>query len=547
MNQRMTVAVLIVLALPLSIFAQRSKPAPQTDNADDLWRTRAQTLTDDVLKDASNLNSLRRALVWSKLAERWWLQDQRRAKTWIANAIEVVEQVPNRESPQEREQRISAAKYLLYVSSRLDQKQSQRLINLVSEVDKSTSDLDRDGTANSLVHAAIGIADRDTKRATELGMQALRIGVPSDIADLLFALRARDVKLADSLFLEALSVARQNESASLLDALSYAAFPMRKGVPGPIPEPPDNLKAELLGLYAAFLNAHVDEMAKGTWFCSGVQVFIVPILPEFDRLLPQQAPVVKQTIQKCQSNFPTVRDPLEDAGGSNPVPTVDALLKAAEETDVAGVRAHYQYRAAQLAKDQGDYERAIKILDSMNDESRQLMQGSWDAYHWDWAASAAVNHFQHGRLVEMNLVLNGVPSKLQPFAKMAFLDRLPVTKLPEDTPTIQFLTDAATGLRKSDISESEKYSWYFGLLKLTMRYQRSDAIPVFKEAIASLNRATTDDANFLNTNQFADFLPASLLEINEFAVRETLASVTNLEARTLLRLQLLRAVLNQAR
>src|ERR1041385_5981939 len=101
-NPRLTIAHLIVLALPGSILAQRSKPTPQTDNADELWRVRAQTITEDVLKDASSLNSLRRALVWGKLAELWWREDPRRSRTWLTSAIEVVEQVPNRESPQER-------------------------------------------------------------------------------------------------------------------------------------------------------------------------------------------------------------------------------------------------------------------------------------------------------------------------------------------------------------------------------------------------------------------------------------------------------------
>jgi hypothetical protein len=138
--------------------------------------------------------------------------------------------------------------------------------------------------------------------------------------------------------------------------------------------------------------------------------------------------------------------------------------------------------------------------------------------------------------------LDGVPAKLQPFAKMAFLDRLPTTKRFEELPAVQFLNDAGAGLRKSNISESEKYVWYFGLLKLTLRYQRSDAIGVLKETIASLNRALNDDSKFLDLNEFANVLPASLLEIDEFAVKETLASVTNLEARTQLRLQLLRQV-----
>ena len=537
--------VLIVLALPCSIFAQRSKPAPQTDNADELWRVRAQTITDDVLKDTSSLNSLRRALVWAKRAEIWWLADQRRAQTWITSAVEIVEQVPNRESPQERQQRMGTAKFLLNVASRFDQKLSQRLITLVTDVDESTSADDRDGSANSLIHVAI--RTDDPKRAAELGAQALRIGIPSDIADLLFALRGRDVKLADGLFVQALNVARKEESPNLLDALTYAAFPAQKGVAGPVSTPPDNLKAELLKLHAAYLSAHANELQNGLSVCWAVSGFIVPVLPEFDRLLPQEALVVRQTVQKCRAVIPNSREELETPGSSQSLNTVEALLKASAESEISSMRALYQYRAAVIAKDHGDYERAIKILDNMSDESRELMQGSWDAYRWDWAARAALDHFQNGRLVEMNLVLDAVPAKLQPFAKMAFLDRLPVKKLPAGTPTIQFLNEAATGLRKSSMAESEKYDWYFGLLKLTLRYQRSDAVPVFKEAIASLNRATTADAKFLDTNQFANFLPASLLEMDEFAVKETLASVTNLEARTQLRLQLLREIQTRAR
>jgi len=310
-----------------------------------------------------------------------------------------------------------------------------------------------------------------------------------------------------------------------------------------MPAPPDSLKAELLKLHAAFLSAHLNEPQNEMRFCWAISGFVMPVLPEFDRLLPQQALLVRQTVQKCRGFLPNPQEEVETPGSPQPANTVDGLLKASADSQISALRTIYQLRAAMLAKDQRDYERAVKILDNMSDEARELMQGSWDAYRWDWAATAALDHFQNGRLVEMNLVLDAVPAKLQPFAKMAFLDRLPVKKLPEGTPAIQFLNDAATGLRKSSISESEKYDWYFGLLKLTMRYQRSEAVAVFKEAIASMNRGINSDAKFLDTNQFANYLPASLLEMDEFAVKETLASVTNIEARTQLRLQLLRQIL----
>ena len=542
---RLTVSVLLLmLALPVSAFAQRTDPSPQTDNAYELWRVRSQTITEDLLKDAAQLDTLRRSVISVRLAALWWRDDPRRARTWLTNAVEVVEQVPNRESPEERQKRLTTTKLLLQIAAPLDPKLSKRLITLLTDVDESASLAERSGIADSLINAALSLVEHDPKRALELGTQALRLGTPSDIAALLFPLRARDAKLADSLFEQALGVARQHSEPSLLDSLTYAAFPVQRGVPGQVLPVPDNLRAELLALHAAFLNEHANELGNGTWFCLGVGGFIAPVLPEFDRLLPQQALLVRQTVQKCRSYIPTAREELDSPAGTQSPNTVDALLQAAADTEITALRTLYQYRAAELAKAQRDYDRAIKILDSMTDESREATQGSWDACRWDWAATAALDHFQKGRTAEMNLVLNAVPAKLQPFAKMTFLDRLPATKLREGAPTIQFLNDAGTGLRRSNIPEVEKYTWYFGLLKLTLRYQPSEAVAVLKESLASLNRAINEDSK-IHTNDFANFLPASLLEIDEFAVKEALASVTSVEARAQLRLHLLQDTLQR--
>jgi len=368
--QRLHWLSLAFLVLQISTAAQRPKQSPQTEIANELWRVRAQTITDDVLKDASTISSLRRAIVWVRLADLWWRDDPRRSRIWLTNAIEVVEQVPNRESPQERQQRLATAKILLQTASRLDQKVSKRLITLVADVDESTSDSERTTRADSLIYAAVSLIDRDPKSAAELGSQALRLGSPHDIAELLFPLRARDAKLADSLFEQAVNVARQNHDPPLLYSLTCAAFPRQLGVPVLVPEPPDNLKAELLSLHVAFLNEHVNELGNGMGFCFSVGSFIAPVLPEFDRLLPQQALLVRQTVQKCRSYIPTAREELDNPAGTQPLNTVDTLLKAAAETDINSVRTLYEYRAAQLAKDKGDYDRALKILDSMSDEAR---------------------------------------------------------------------------------------------------------------------------------------------------------------------------------
>src|SRR5215510_11748583 len=87
-----------------------------------LWLVRSQALTTDLLKDAADLSSMQRAVLWVKLGQRWWREDPSRARSWITNAIEVVEQVPNKENPEEREARLETTRVLLTIVTPLDQK-----------------------------------------------------------------------------------------------------------------------------------------------------------------------------------------------------------------------------------------------------------------------------------------------------------------------------------------------------------------------------------------------------------------------------------------
>ena len=105
-------SLLIVLALPVSIFAQ-------TDPANDLWRERARNITEDLIVDGSKLPPLRRAVLRARLTERWWRDDPRRATGWLTMAVETVEQVPDKENPIERRERLETAGLLLKTALRI--------------------------------------------------------------------------------------------------------------------------------------------------------------------------------------------------------------------------------------------------------------------------------------------------------------------------------------------------------------------------------------------------------------------------------------------
>jgi hypothetical protein len=456
------------------------------------------------------------------------------------------------EKPDERRERLQTTRLLLQIVIPLDQKLSRRIVALLTNSRESTSEAERAENVEGLLTAAVSVVNEDPKRAVELGGLALRLGRPTDIASLLFSLRQRDVKLADALLVQALALARQNPESQLLNSLTDASFPAQKGLGANIVVPPDALRAELLQLDVAYLNANPINPENQNAICGGVGAFIAPVLSEFDRLVPHLSPVARQAINKCQSLTPLAQQRLDDASSNQPLNTVDALLKAAADATDVNVRTVYEYRAAALSKDKKEYDLAIKILDNMAKQSRELMGGSWEAYRWDWAALSAVEHYRHGRALEINLVLNAVPPELQAFAKAAFIDRLPSTKNSEEIPALLFLNDAKASLRRASIPESQKYSWYFALLRLTVKYQPAEASAAFKEAIASLNQAELGDqaknqSKKLDTTELSKTLPASLLEMDEFVVNEGLASIVSVETRAQLRLELLEATLQRMR
>jgi hypothetical protein len=538
MYQRMTALVLIVLALPCLILAQRTNPTPQPDNADELWRVRAQTITDDVLKDAGDLSSMQRAVLYVKLAQRWWHDDTKRARTWIVNAIEIVEQVPNKETSAEREERLQTARALLTIVTPLDQKFTKRLLAVLA--DNKTSENERFGVADALIDAAVAILKEDPKRAADLGAQALRAGAPNNLDSLLLPLRGPEPRLADSLFVQALAVVRQNPRGMLSNSLMYVAFPVQRGLSPATPVPPEPLRIELLQFYVSLITNSMAETGDQNLTC-GIVSWLAPLFSEIERLLPKQMLVVRQAINRCQSTAPLAQQLIDDGARSQPLDTVESLLRAALAAKDTQVSTVYTFRAASLAAERKDYEFAIKILEEMPKEAREFMGDSWTSWRWNWAAYGAVEHYKNGRFREMNLILDATPSDLQPFAKAAFVTWLPEQAVSETAPVMQVLNDAIKALRRSNITATYKYNWYFSLLRATVKYQPGDANAVLKDAIASLNQL--NEVAPLNQTDWLKYLGAPLLEMDEFVVKDALASITAVPYRAQLRLALLDATL----
>jgi len=528
--------------LVLALLAQIPAAGQQNDDASELWRIRSQSLTDELLKDGADLKPLRRAVLWTRLAQRWWKHDRRRATSWLGNAVEVVEQVPNKESPADREERLLTARQMLPVVAGLEPKLGKRLVNVLTPSDKSAI-TERVENANALIYAADSLFQDDPQRAAELGALALRLGPPDDFSSLLFYLRSREPKLADDLLKQALTLAKQNPTGSWLNSLTYVAFPTSRGLTQGVPVPSEPLRIQVLQLLIAYINANPFNDQNKDTVCATLAFSVAPLLGEFERLLPQQTSVARQAINQCQSVAPLVQQQFDSTLQSESFSTVEALLKAAAEAKDVRVQTVYGFRAATMARNAKDYERALKILDKMGKEEREFMGDMWEFLRWDWTAEGALNYFYKGSLLEMNLLLNGVPSDLRPFAKIAFLARMKEPKDFEPAPVVQIFTDAVTELRRSSVADSDKHNWYFTLLKPALKYQPADANAALKAAVSSLNQ--NKDRKTLDTAEFSEGIAESLLQMDEYIVKDSLASITLVETRAQLRLALLKESLDR--
>lgn len=552
---------LLMILCPFLLLAQQtdsvqqSSAAQQKEVSDDLWLARSKAITEDLIKDAGDLTPSARALLWARLAQRWWQIDPEQAHSWMLKPIEIVETVPSMENHSERSERLSTARLLLTIVAPLDQKLSQRLIVVLSGGAEHLEDAERSSSAEGLVEAALTLVEKDPQRAAQLGALALQMGHPVDIAFLIYRLRDKDAGLADALFAQTLQAARQTMDSHLINSLTQHFFTELLHPDVHFPPSPDNLRTQLLRLDIDYLQANpINEQNQST-ICLSVVSFIAPVLSQFDRLLPEQAGIARQSVSLCQSTSPLIRQRVDDALRDQPLNTVDDLLKAADDAQDIKVRTVYLYRAAALAKQQNDIDRALKILDSMSAESRDFMGEAWKTYRWQWAALSAIQHFKNGDITGMHLVINAVPDDLQPFAKLAFVSQLPTTKNKETDPTLEFLNDVRVGLRRSTVSDAEKISEYFALLRLTVKYQPTEATAVLKEAVAALNRAEQakdqkSDQNQpqnLDTTDISKSLPAALLEMDEYSVKEAIASISSPDTRTQVRLELLGACLQKLR
>lgn len=55
-----------------------------------LWRLRAETITDSLIKETIKLSELDRALLFAELGDSWWKADPRQSDIWFEKSVDAI-------------------------------------------------------------------------------------------------------------------------------------------------------------------------------------------------------------------------------------------------------------------------------------------------------------------------------------------------------------------------------------------------------------------------------------------------------------------------
>ncbi|HEX5875734.1 MAG TPA: hypothetical protein VFY60_13900 [Pyrinomonadaceae bacterium] len=503
--------------------------------------TRARNLTEALLRDALSLNRHDKAMLYARLAEVWSEHDPQRVRKWFVRAVEIVE-APPLSKTEEVCQRTSARTLMSFVADG-DKALTARLVAVMETSKQEQDQADRFENAHALATAGLTIANRDPKAARLLAEKSLMLGVSHRVALLLWAIKKNDANEGDKLFQHILGLANTRADYFLFSMLSIAVLN------GPFSA--DKHRNLLVRSLADVIAQKEQGGSNEAVFC-GPQPLLPPLLADVDRLLPEFSQRARMSISRCERTRNKAANLDQDQRDVAVPRTIDEFLRAARDTKDPVQRTRHLAQAVQLAAAEKDFDRALNILDSMDDADKNLFSDSWESWRWDYAASAACKYRTNDDFAGMNKIIDSTPINLRALARMALASCEAVNNEEELT---NLLESARKDLERAD--PSNQPMWYMNLVKIHTKRSLATAPEIFFQAVTAINRAakerkdecptSTTDPTVLSNQILLDQykLPVSVMEEDEAGVLDAISSIQPGDIRAALRLNLLKAVLEQ--
>jgi hypothetical protein len=359
-----------------------------------LWTLRA------IESEAKKLDgTIMKVKIMSEAANTLWEYDKPRARRLFTEAFDTIGSVkldPN------KDQRIRMATTMgargplgdlrsdiLQIITQRDPKLAEKLRNTIEESQKDNNEGRQNKPSEKETLAwemAVALAKTQPEQTTSFVHAHLQNGVNEMLGDALISIRRENPQLADQLFGDALKIARvQNTSLDALAVLAEYVLPTeQEAFYGRNPAANETRKTvisnflgyvvERLARQAALGNPITDQ-ARET---QNEYKMLQALLPSFEILMPDKSIAVRDRMMALRIALASQQS--EATQSSRQEPTVDDLVREAENTTEGRKRDIRFVRASMAALHQGDLERAISIVEKMGDTEERSIQLSLVLY-----------------------------------------------------------------------------------------------------------------------------------------------------------------------
>ncbi len=475
---------MILAAVTAHVRAQSQTPSLDAQ----LWMSRAESVTDNILRDSSKLSEVDKSLVLAKLGDAWWKIDSDKSTEWFVKAVDGLYFLSSNERRTSQNAYLETSRKILQIIGNRVDKQRDRLIGILAEI-SDVSQKEKELNADSLVEYGLQNVRDNPRFAHSLGTTAIGLGSPRFLYKLIWELNRQQPDLAVQLFNAAVGKAGSDPSFVRLQTIQLAAFP--QVIVGEVHDVAMLERKEKLAALRFFaqyiIQAALSSPDRG---CSGEARLIGVLHSQFVDLLPSEAATVQSAVAKCLgvSNEPSSRS-LDPTNGL----TIDDLLKLAnEQKENHPLRAIYLTRAGLLARDQEKYATSIKVLDGMTEKERNIDENLWDDLRADVSSRFAFALRKGGDELEATRILQNTPASIRAFARLGFLKRSGAVASGD-----QFIEDvlnaAVVEIVKAEKPLPRKLVYWFGLIEWAGKRGFADiAVNMLRDLANSFNSSLSE-------------------------------------------------------
>jgi tetratricopeptide (TPR) repeat protein len=500
------------------------------------WRFRSDTISSSIDSDISLLSITNKATFLGQLASLWWRIDPERSKNFIKKAISLTDISEIDDKPL-RGEKIEATRKLLNVLVSFDSDSAKKLAIRLRELSEADlSDQTSALNADTLLNAALSILENNPKAAFQLGLTSLDYGIVSKTNLLLVQLSLKDKILAGQLLEKAVFIANRNSNAEAINTFISIVFISLKG------EKFSDQAQKLL------LNALYDQIMREQDYqksCDSV-LWGLNAISFYDKFFLEKATILRQRVFSCRAGLEkSAQTFIDEKTSEAPPKTVDELLRASEETKELSEKYRLLMSAVNLSAENGDFERAISILEEIREEDRKNLgyigdMLLWDDLRWSYALEASLILIKNKDLGSAARIIEKTPEKLRPILQSRLAERTARDKNRE-------LAFSFAEFARKNISKLENKALAaeisLDLVQLYATILPNEAQSVFRETIKLINNADgsfeKNESREFETGKDIISLPKIFLETDSVTVLNEISDLSSRKSRIRLKLGLL--------